>query len=174
MTHGQRIRHFDVIMQAHGGFLKGLLWKLTGNREAFADAWQDAMLAVWKHVGEMDGPGARSYLYRIAFSSASRTWRTRPLSSLEEDCTVAAGGKTPDQAAGDADLCEVVRRAIADLGHQQGQAVVMRYLEEKEYAHLASELGCTEVAARSHVSKALAALRQKLSGIFDKETTRER
>ena len=175
MQHGERIRHFDTIMQVHGSFLKGLLWKLTGNREAFADAWQDAMLAIWKHVNELNGPGIRSYLYRIALSSASRTWRSKPpTASLDEDFPPPSPGISPDEVAADKDLIDVVRKAIADLSHHQGQALVMRYLEEKDYDRLALELGCSEVAARSHVSKALAALREKLDGIFDKETTRGR
>jgi RNA polymerase sigma factor (sigma-70 family) len=174
MTHSQRVRHFDTIIQTHGAFLKAVLWKLTGSREAFADAWQDAMLAVWKHAGEMSGPGAGGYLYRIALSAAARTWRARSLAPLEEDCLLVAGGKGPDEVAKDADFLEIVRRAIAELSHQQGQAVVMRYLEEKDYGELASAMGCSEVAARSHVSKALAALRERLDGIFDKETTRGR
>jgi DNA-directed RNA polymerase specialized sigma24 family protein len=39
----------------------------------------------------------------------------------------------------------------------------MRYFEQKDYAAIAAALGCTEAAARSHVSKAIARLRSKLA-----------
>ncbi len=175
MRHDEKLRRFDTIMRTHGGFLKGLLWKLTGNRETFADAWQEAMLAIWQHAAETGGPGAGGYLYRIALTAASRSWRKRgTASAIGDDSPVPAPGRSPEETAADREMADIVRRAIGDLAHQQGQALVMRYLEEKDYGELASALGCSEVAARSHVSKALATLRQKLSGIFDKETTRGR
>jgi len=39
----------------------------------------------------------------------------------------------------------------------------MRYFEQKDYPAIAACLGCTEAAARSHVSKAVATLKGKLA-----------
>jgi RNA polymerase sigma factor (sigma-70 family) len=62
-----------------------------------------------------------------------------------------------------AELVTRVRQTIARLPNKQGQAIVMRYFEQKDYATIAAGLGCTEAAARSHVSKAMATLRGKFT-----------
>ena len=58
--------------------------------------------------------------------------------------------------------CRAVRRAIACLPKKQGRAVVMRYLEQKDYETIGVSLGCSEATARSHVSKAIATLKRQM------------
>jgi RNA polymerase sigma factor (sigma-70 family) len=174
MRHAQKLRQFDAVMQSHGRFLESVVWKLTGSREVFEEAWQNALLGLWQHIEKLDKSGTGSYLYRIALSSASKAWSSRAGQSGELPQIESADGKRPDELVGEADLLAAVRRAIADLGSQQGRAIVMRYLECKEYQQLAQELGCSEAAARSHVSKAIATLRESLNGLFDKELCNEK
>jgi RNA polymerase sigma factor (sigma-70 family) len=57
----------------------------------------------------------------------------------------------------------LVRREIAKLPEKQGQAVVMRYIDQRDYQTIAGKLNCTEDTVRSHVSKAVATLREKLA-----------
>ena len=68
-----------------------------------------------------------------------------------------------------AEVVARVRRTIARLPNRQGQAIVMRYFEQKDYATIAAGLGCTEAAARSHVSKALATLRNRLTVQWERD-----
>jgi RNA polymerase sigma factor (sigma-70 family) len=48
------------------------------------------------------------------------------------------------------------------LPAQQRAAVVLRYYEDLEYAEIAAVLGIAEPTARSHVHRALTALRGEL------------
>jgi DNA-directed RNA polymerase specialized sigma24 family protein len=41
---------------------------------------------------------------------------------------------------------------------------VLRFYEDLEYAEIAAVLGCTEATARSHVHRALGALRERMAG----------
>jgi RNA polymerase sigma factor (sigma-70 family) len=169
MRHAQKLRQFDAVMQSHGRFLESAIWKLTENRELFSEAWQNALLGVWQHIEKLDKAGTGSYLYRIALSAASKAWSNRAGQVGELPDIESSNGKKPEELAGEGELLAVVRKAIADLGLQQGRAIVMRYLECKEYQQLAQEMGCSEAAARSHVSKAIATLRESLNGLFDKD-----
>jgi RNA polymerase sigma factor (sigma-70 family) len=56
---------------------------------------------------------------------------------------------------------------MAQLPAKQGRAIVMRYLEQQGYEDIARNLGCSEAGARSHVSKALAALKDKLTNLAE-------
>jgi RNA polymerase sigma factor (sigma-70 family) len=170
MRHALKLRQFDAVMQSHGRFLESAIWKLTGNRELFAEAWQNALLGLWQHIEKLDKSGTGGYLYRIALSSVSKAWSNRVRESGELPEVESANCKRPDELASEAEILAAVRKAIAEMGFQQSRAVVMRYLECKEYQQLAQELGCSEAAARSHVSKAIAALRESLNGLLDKES----
>ncbi len=163
MTHQERLAVFDELRAKHLRFLTGVLWKLTGDRELFAEAMQYALLGMWRHLEKLSREDAPGYLYRIALSANAKAWRGRIgrngkappgfVDSHEES------GPPPDRT----ELYQAVRRAIARLPEQPGRAVVMRYLEQKDYRTIAGHLGCSEATARSHVSKAVAALKSQLA-----------
>ncbi|MHC4527500.1 MAG: RNA polymerase sigma factor [Planctomycetota bacterium] len=69
----------------------------------------------------------------------------------------------PVERAGASELEAKVRQAVAELPAKQGRAIIMRYLEQEDYGDIAEKLGCSQAGARSHVSKALAALKTKLA-----------
>jgi RNA polymerase sigma factor (sigma-70 family) len=162
MTHQERLAVFDKLRAKHLRFLTGVLWKLTGDRELFAEAMQDTLLGMWRHLeklGRKDSPG---YLYRIALSANAKAWRRR----------IGHNGQAPPGWADSraefvpppdrTELYLAVRQAIVGLPDKQGRAVVMRYLEQQDYEAIAAALGCSEATARSHVSKAIAALKSQL------------
>lgn len=169
MKQADRREQFEAIFERHGDFLKACLWKLTGDTDRFADAWQDVLIAVWRHLEKINDRNARAYLYRIVLSSASRAWRIRSGAASPLPEFLICPEKGPLEQTLDTELADAVRREIARLPLQQGQAVAMRYLESRDYCQIADVLDCTEAAARSHVSKALAGLRKRLRTLFEKE-----
>ena len=117
---------------------------------------------MWRHLEKLEREDAPGYLYRIALSANAQAWRRRigrdgkaPSGSVD---SCEESGSPPDRT----ELHRAVRRAIAGLPEKQGRAVVMRYLEQRDYEAIAVSLGCSEATARSHVSKAVAALRSQL------------
>jgi RNA polymerase sigma factor (sigma-70 family) len=165
MRHDERIEVFDRLRAKHLPFLTAVLWKLTGDRELFAEAMQYALLGMWRHVEKLARADARAggYLYRIALSANSRAWRNRIGRDGQVPPAPADYGGESGQETEQAELQQAVHRAIASLPVRQGRAVVMRYLEQRDYPAIASALGCTEATARSHVSKAVATLRGLLA-----------
>ena len=65
------------------------------------------------------------------------------------------------QAVADADQA---LRLCGELPPMQRAAVVLRFYEDRSFAEIARILGCPEGTARSHVHRALQALRAKLEG----------
>jgi RNA polymerase sigma factor (sigma-70 family) len=57
---------------------------------------------------------------------------------------------------------DAVWRVCGTLPPQQRAAVVLRYYEDLEYAEIAAILGVTQATARSHVHRALTAMRAEL------------
>jgi len=169
MEYSRRIEVFSKVKDQYLRLVTAVLWKLTGDREIFEEAMQYALLGMWQHVEKLNGDKAPAYLYRIALSANSKAWHNRVgqnSDQVPDRATVDAG---PEDKAGQAELVAEVQRAVARLPENQSKAIVMRYLEQRDYDEIARILGCSEVASRSHVCKALAALRSRLHGCLDEE-----
>jgi DNA-directed RNA polymerase specialized sigma24 family protein len=75
------------------------------------------------------------------------------------------------------DRVTAIREAIAMLPPNQGQAVLLRIMEDSPYDTIAGILGCSEATARSHFSKGKARLLKLLGELgissYKKETYSE-
>lgn len=159
MEHAARLNLFDAVRAEQGSFLEAILWRLTGNRELFVEAMQESLMQVWKHVEQLQGQAGRAYVYRIAQSAASEAWRKRAGSGTDVPVDCRCSADRPDEQASRKELVAAVRRAISELPQAQGQAITLRYLEQKDYGVMAREMDCPEATLRSHVSRGLATLR---------------
>lgn len=62
MRHDERIEVFDRLRAKYLPLLTAVLWRLTGDREIFAEARQDALLGMWRHVEKLEGANAHGYI----------------------------------------------------------------------------------------------------------------
>jgi RNA polymerase sigma factor (sigma-70 family) len=167
MKHSKRAELFRQVKADYIDFLASVLWKLTGDRELFTEAMQYSLLGMWQHVEKLNGRQAGSYIYRIALTANSRAWRNRigRDGQISKDRIGVEEG--PDRKVSDSELAAKVRQAVAQLPAKQAKAIVMRYFEQQGYKDVAEKLNCSEAGARSHVSKAIATLKNKLADLKD-------
>jgi RNA polymerase sigma factor (sigma-70 family) len=167
MKYSERAEVFRQLRSRYLGLLTSVLWKLTGDRELFTEAMQNALLGMWQNVEKLNGRKAGAYIYRIALTANSKAWRSR----IGKDGQIShrQAGIEVDTAerVGESESAEIVRRAISQLPERQSKAIVMRYLEQQDYKDISAKLGCTEAGARSNVSKAIATLKKKLAALRD-------
>jgi len=169
MRYSERLEIFEKVRVQYSPFLVSVLWKLTGDRELFAEAMQYTLLGMWQHADKLAGRKAGAYIYRIALTANSRAWRDRTGSNGDFAQSQTDMGKDPNETLDRVELAAKVRKAISQLPEKQGRAIVMRYLEQRDYQAIAENLRCTQAGARSHVSKAIAALKDKLAALAQKE-----
>lgn len=169
MKYAERIELFEKVRAKYSVFLLSVLWKLTGDKELFTEAMQYALLGIWQHVEKLNGKKAGAYIYRIALSANSRAWRNRIGRDGQIGYNQIGLDKSANQNPARTELVTKVRQAIARLPDKQARAIVMRYLEQQDYQLVAEKLSCSEVSARSHVSKALATLKTKLAIFAERE-----
>jgi RNA polymerase sigma factor (sigma-70 family) len=162
MRYSKRLVLFEQIKNENTGYLTSTLWKLTGDADIFEEAYQYALLAMWMNLEKLTGPQAGAYIYRIALSANSKAWRNR-ISKNGQISDVALAGRPASEEVIDAETLNLVRKEIAKLPEQQGQAILMRYIEQSDYCAIADKLDCSEDTARSHVSKALNTLRNNIA-----------
>ena len=169
MKHSERLEIFEKVRGDYSVFLLSVLWKLTGDRELFIEAMQYALLFMWQNVEKLKTEKAGGYIYRIALSANSRAWRNRIGKNGHFDRNQTSNEEKPVDDIARAEQAEKVRKAISLLPAKQGKAIVMRYLEQQDYESIAGKLRCSRTGARSHVSKALATLKKKLTTFSELE-----
>ncbi len=163
MEHSERLNIFEKVRAEYSGYLLSVLWKLTGDKELFTEAMQYTLMGMWQHVEKLDGKKAGAYIYRIALTANSRAWRTRIGRNGDFAKSRVGIDAEPSEKIHRAELAAKVRRVMSQLPEKQGRAIAMRYLEQEDYQTISEKLGCSKAGARSHVSKALAVLKDKLA-----------
>ncbi len=160
---------FDSWVEARVAALLRFAYLVTGSQQAAEDAVQSALVSAcekWSRVSRRDDPDA--YVRRMVVNAHISAWRRsgRRESPVAEvrDATVADPARVVVEH-------DAVWRMCSSLPPQQRAAVVLRFYEDLEYAEIAAILGVAEPTARSHVHRALAALRRELGRELDDEET---
>ncbi|TWT80266.1 RNA polymerase sigma factor [Planctomycetes bacterium CA13] len=169
MKRSKRVERFNRLRAEHSEMLTSVLWKLAGDREVFAEAFQNALMGIWEHIEKLDDQHAGGYIYRITLSANSKAWRNR----LGRDgCSDQSWGEAeacPEDMLDQNETATTIRQAVAELPTKQSQAVALRYLEAQDYETIAKQMSCSQAGARSLVSKAIATLRTKLESFIEQE-----
>jgi len=155
-------RAFEELVRLRRDIIVGVLWKILGNAADVDDAFQDVLWRLWRNMPSLGtNPGLGGYVRRTAMSAGidilrARRRRQRIVSAL--DMQVAAGEDPVSP-----ELKTLLRMEVAKLPRKASLAFIMRHYDGASYDKIADTLGCSEAAARSHVSKAVKRLRKRMS-----------
>jgi RNA polymerase sigma factor (sigma-70 family) len=137
--------------------------------ELTAETFAQAALSLRRFRDEFDG-SALPWLYGIArnllrryyedqrIASRARERLGMPLTTYDLDLDAEHDRLDAKREHG------ALAAAIADLSESHRDALRLRILDERPYADVATSLGCSQVAARIRVSRALGALSRALRG----------
>lgn len=154
---------FDEFLRGQLASLVRFAGVLTGDRELAQDLTQDALVrahARWGRIGGMDRPDL--YLRRMVtngYLSWRRRWAVRTIQPVA-DAERLSSSTAPDPAVRVADQ-DHVESLLATLSRRQRAVLVLRFYEGRTDEEIAAILGCTAGTVRSHVSRALAGLRER-------------
>jgi RNA polymerase sigma-70 factor (ECF subfamily) len=144
-----------------GQDLYGFAVRMGLSDDDAADAVQDVMLRVWRElISGKELMDLDAWAFRVTYRLAMDRHRlhTRVAGSLGRllSGTVQIA---PDPA--DSTEADAVWRAVDSLPERQRAAVYLRYQADMAFEQIGLAMGITPVAARSHVSTALARLRRQ-------------
>ncbi|MET9316789.1 SigE family RNA polymerase sigma factor [Kribbella sp. NPDC003505] len=154
---------FEAWVTEKADALLRFAYVLTGDANLAEDAVQDALTtacARWTRVSRADDPEA--YVKRMVVNAHISWWRRFRRREAPVDDPVRTARAVGDGTAARAES-EAIWALCATLPDKQRAAVVLRFYEELSYAEIAQLLHCAEATARSHVHRALAALKTTLS-----------
>lgn len=150
---------FEDFVAVHSRTLSGFALLVTGNPHDAQDVLQEALIGLyprWQRVADRGEPLA--YVRRsIINRHISARRRLQRLASLEHSRTPSTD---PIPAVDGQDWA---LRLIATLPDRQRVAVVLRVMEDREFAEIAGLMGVSQASARKLVSRGTAALRARLA-----------
>ena len=152
-----------------------LALRMCGGDAALAeDAAQEAFLAAWRGLPRFRGDSRFStWLYRLTTNAAidwlRREKRHRGMDDVTE-LELPDDGPGPQDQAEQAETQQTVRRALGQLSEEHRQVLLLRYMQELDYAEIAAALEISEGTVKSRISRAKMRLRELLDGsgnLFD-------
>ena len=133
---------------------------MTGNDADAADAAQEALVRVVRHLASFDGRSRfGTWVHRVAVTSSLDELRRRSRRPQPVDELPAARASSPEDAvAAHVD----VDRALARLSPDHRAAVVLRDLCGLDYAEIAEVLGSPPGTVRSRIARGRVAVAEAL------------
>jgi RNA polymerase sigma factor (sigma-70 family) len=158
---------FAAIYDRYADRLHDFCWSLLRDRDEAADATQDAFLVAAERLGQLRDPGRlRPWLYAVARSQALHRVRARRRVAPEAEVTDRPDtAASPERAAEQADLRELVWNAAAGLSERDRALLDLHLRHGLEGAELGEAMGIPASHAyvllsrlRDQVERALGAL----------------
>lgn len=145
------------------------VWRIVRDADDADDALQEALATIWKRLGRIRRhPNPHALILRICVNSAYDLLRRRARYIRREELKAipeALADPAPSVAKrlSDRETQAEILATIGRLPRKQGEAVLMRFVQELPYSDIAEALGCREVTVRKHVARARARLSRELA-----------
>ncbi len=136
----------------------GIIWRIIRDPDEVEDVFQEILAQIWARLEKIDRhPNPRAYILRICVTRSYDALRKRVRRHRFEVFVETVKEKLlpirPRDFINEHDRKIALHQAIALLPPKQGQAVLLRAMEDMSYDLIGSILGCSAATARSHFSK---------------------
>ncbi|NQV36255.1 MAG: sigma-70 family RNA polymerase sigma factor [Phycisphaeraceae bacterium] len=158
----------------HGDRVHRICYRIVPDPSQVQDCVQEVWLKVFQKLGRFRCDGSfATWLNTVTANTAIDHYRKWVGHSRHVKC----GGTHPDTAAMDENpgneqldnalIHERICDALEGISVNQRTAFVLRYYEDVPISEIATIIGCTQGAVRTHIRRSLLALRAKLAGKID-------
>ncbi len=165
---------FNELVRLYQGSAYRTAFRVLGDREAAADATQEAFFSAFKNLHRFHGPSFRAWLLRIVTNACYdylRARRRRPAQSL--DALVSGGDapeagwarardESPEEFAERRELGRVIEKGIGLLPLEQRLTLILSDVEGCSYPEIAQITATNIGTVKSRLSRARALLREFL------------
>lgn len=174
---------FGLLVEKYQTKVYNLALRMSGNEDDAFDLSQEAFLRAWRNLGSFQFESAFStWLFRLTsnvcldFLRARKRKATVSLTVTDDEdgetqLELRDPAKTPEEALLAAEDRRLLTQALNELPAVQRQILTMRAIDDLSYAQIAEILQIEEGTVKSRLSRARAALRNKLLQIGNKSKT---
>ena len=145
---------FVTELETHQNIVHKVCSLYTSDQDAHNDLFQEITIQLWKAYPKFRGESKFStWMYRVALNTAITLYRKskRRVPTQNYD-SVIFKIKADEYDATEEQQLKLMYNAIRELGDTD-KALVLLYLEEKDYAEISETLGISEVNARVKMNR---------------------
>lgn len=162
---------FNRLVELYQDLLFGLTVRVVNDRDAAADAVQEAFLSAYRNLSRFRGDSFRSWLTRIALNAATDILRVRkrrpadPFPEWEDESwqPPADESEGPETTAIRRSRSRVIASAMAQITTDQRAAIVLYDVEGYDYQEIADMTGVSLGTVKSRIHRGRLTLRDLLA-----------
>ena len=143
-----------------------LAYRMCGNAYDADEAAQEAFVAAWRALPNFRGDAKFStWLYRLTTNAAIDVMRREKRHQTVGDgemMELADDADSPQETVERTEQQEAVQKALATLSEEYREVLLLRYMEELDYAEIAEVLQLPSGTVKSRINRAKAALKTAL------------
>lgn len=165
-------RAFNQLVMLYQSMVYNLAYRILGDRDAAADATQDAFISAFRAIRKFRGGSFKAWLLRIVTNACYdqlRSKQRRPTSSLDDlpvDTDhidyLADPGERPAEFVERQELHRAIQAAIRTLPPDQRIVLVLSDVQGLSYQEIAEATGASLGTVKSRLSRGRARLRDFL------------
>lgn len=166
----ERTQRFQRFVATHRDRAVSMAWRLCGGDQALAeDIAQEAFAQAWRGLAKFrDEAKLSTWFYRILVRQAAaqrnkQRWRDRWQALTGQEIA-------RPQATGDQGLQRRIAQALDGLSQGQREVFVLVHMEGLTVTEAAAVLGKAPGTLKSHLHRALKALRAELADVWEVES----
>ena len=172
-AHRGDVGSFNQLVLSYQSMAYNVAYRILGDRDAAADAAQDAFLSAFKAIGKFRGGSFKAWLLRIVTNACYdqlRLKQRRPVASLDALLVVEPApirsltdpGESPEEYALRQELSRVIQVGIGTLPPDQRAALILSDVQGLSYQEIAEATGVSLGTVKSRLSRARGKLRDCL------------
>lgn len=162
---------FNMLVELHQDYLFGMAYRVVRDREAAADAVQEAFLSAYRNLARFRGDSFRSWLTRIVLNAATDVLRARsrrpavPYPEWEDESwqPPADESEGPERVAMARSRRRALAQALERITPDQRAAIVLFDVEGYDYQEIADMTGVSLGTVKSRIHRGRLALREMLA-----------
>mgnify|MGYP003295718702 FL=1 len=157
---------FGELVEQYRDNVYRLAYRMCGNAYDADEAAQEAFVAAWRALPNFRGDAKFStWLYRLTTNAAIDVMRREKRHQTVGDgemIEVADDADSPQETVERTEKQEAVQKALATLSEEYREVLLLRYMEELDYAEIAEVLQLPSGTVKSRINRAKAALKTAL------------
>ena len=157
---------FGALVEKYRDNVYRLAYRMCGNAYDADEAAQEAFVAAWRALPNFRGDAKFStWLYRLTTNAAIDVMRREKRHKAVGDgemVDLADDADSPQETVERTEQQEAVQKALAALSEEYREVLLLRYMEELDYAEIAEVLQLPSGTVKSRINRAKAALKTAL------------
>ena len=157
---------FGELVEQYRDNVYRLAYRMCGNAYDADEAAQEAFVAAWRALPNFRGDAKFStWLYRLTTNAAIDVMRREKRHQTVGDgemMELADDADSPQETVERTEQQEAVQKALATLSEEYREVLLLRYMEELDYAEIAEVLQLPSGTVKSRINRAKAALKAAL------------